>query len=221
HNWDTTADLHSSLYQLSGGHSSLHKAAFMAVKQHGPGILAQLRELRSIRDECRKIWESLSPDEQDWLRSRAKQSPHSARNITNVQETKDLLSIKGIINRDDSFFSPIFQEYVSTIKDYEHALEFDPYNGEILIFGEPLDNSLTPTEFKLFEMLYSQAGLAVPNEDIIGHVWEDASQYTPEDGKKNLRTTIYRLRRKIEPNPARPRFILNPNSVTGYILKID
>lgn len=221
HAWQTDAALNQQLFSLSGGHSSLHKAAFMAIRQSGREVVEKLGELRSIRDECRKIWESLSPDEQDWLRSHVKQNPHPARNIVDPQEIVSLLKIKGILTAEDQLFSPLFETYVLSIKDYEHALEFNPYSGEILIFGEPLENSLTPTEFKLFELLYSQAGLAVPNEDIISHVWEDASQYTPEDGKKNLRTTIYRLRRKIEPNPARPRFILNPNSVTGYILKID
>lgn len=72
---------------------------------------------------------------------------------------------------------------------------------------------LTNTEFRLLEVLARNAGQIVPNELLLSRVWgPDAG-----DEVEYLKVFAYRLRQKIEPDPARPRYLLTERGV-GYWL---
>src|SRR5262249_41910948 len=63
---------------------------------------------------------------------------------------------------------------------------------------------LTPKEFELLRYLVSQRGKPVPHRELLQAVWG------PDYGDQTdyLRVFITHLRKKIEPNPARPKYIL-------------
>ncbi|HEV7239467.1 MAG TPA: response regulator transcription factor [Thermoanaerobaculia bacterium] len=63
---------------------------------------------------------------------------------------------------------------------------------------------LTPTEFALLELLATRAGKPVLIEQIIARVWGSAPGTTHD----TVRVHMSALRRKIEPDPARPRYIV-------------
>ncbi len=70
---------------------------------------------------------------------------------------------------------------------------------------------LTPKEYQILRFLISQGGKPVPHRQILQTVWG------PDYGEESdyLRVFINHLRKKIEPNPAKPRFILTEPWV-GY-----
>ncbi len=70
---------------------------------------------------------------------------------------------------------------------------------------------LTPKEFQLLRYLVSQQGKPVPHRQILQAVWG------PDYGDESdyLRVFINHLRKKLEPNPAKPRYILTEPWV-GY-----
>jgi two-component system KDP operon response regulator KdpE len=72
--------------------------------------------------------------------------------------------------------------------------------------GEGLEREvrLTPTEFAVLEMLALSAGRAVPNAHIAVHVWKGVSPPTPD----TVRVQVGALRRKLEPDSSRPRYII-------------
>lgn len=70
---------------------------------------------------------------------------------------------------------------------------------------------LTPTEFSILEFLASRAGKPVTIAQIIGRVWRGAPGTSPDA----VRVHVGSLRKKLEPDPARPRFILTEPWV-GY-----
>lgn len=74
--------------------------------------------------------------------------------------------------------------------------------------------SLTPTEFDLLNILVQNAGKVVTQRQLIHKVW--GAGY--EDESRLLRVNISNLRRKIEPNPNQPQFILTELGV-GYRLR--
>lgn len=80
-----------------------------------------------------------------------------------------------------------------------------------LVAVEGREVRLTPTEFSILEFLASRAGKPVTIAQIIGRVWHGAPGTTPDV----VRVHVGSLRRKIEPDPARPRFILTEPWV-GY-----
>lgn len=69
---------------------------------------------------------------------------------------------------------------------------------------------LTSTETKLLYVLMRQAGRAVHTEFLMRRLWPGEEAF--ED---TLRVHIHRLRAKIEPDPARPRYVVTERGV-GY-----
>jgi two-component system KDP operon response regulator KdpE len=74
-----------------------------------------------------------------------------------------------------------------------------------------MELQLTPTEFELLNILIQNAGKVVTQRQLIHKVW--GAGY--EDESRLLRVNISNLRRKIEPNPNQPFFILTELGV-GY-----
>jgi len=73
------------------------------------------------------------------------------------------------------------------------------------------EQRLTPKEFDLLRYLVSQAGKPVPHRELLQAVWGPDYGDEPE----YLRVFINQLRKKIEPNPAKPQYILTEPWV-GY-----
>jgi two-component system KDP operon response regulator KdpE len=70
---------------------------------------------------------------------------------------------------------------------------------------------LTPKEFELLHFLAANVNVPIPHAKILQHVW--GPDYRGE--VEYLRVFINRLRKKIEPDPANPRFLLTEPWV-GY-----
>lgn len=70
---------------------------------------------------------------------------------------------------------------------------------------------LTPTEFKLLMVLHESAGRVVPQRELLEQVW--GPEYA--DDVYYPRVYISQLRRKIEPDPSNPIYILTEHRV-GY-----
>jgi two-component system KDP operon response regulator KdpE len=79
------------------------------------------------------------------------------------------------------------------------------------VFEESREIRLTPTEFALLWLLASNAGKVVTTDQIIGRVWKDAPATTPD----TVRVHMASLRKKIEPEPSSPQFIVTEPWV-GY-----
>jgi two-component system KDP operon response regulator KdpE len=73
------------------------------------------------------------------------------------------------------------------------------------------DVRLTPTEWGLLEVLVRNRGQLVTQRQLLQGVWGE--QYQTEGNY--LRVYIARLRRKLEPDPSRPRYLLTEPGI-GY-----
>jgi two-component system KDP operon response regulator KdpE len=73
------------------------------------------------------------------------------------------------------------------------------------------DVRLTPTEWGLLEVLVRNRGQLVTRRQLLHEVW--GKQYQTEGNY--LRAYIARLRRKLEPDPLRPRYLLTEPGI-GY-----
>ena len=70
---------------------------------------------------------------------------------------------------------------------------------------------LTPTEYALLELLAGNAGKPVFTDHIIARVWSGAEGTTPD----TVRVHMSALRKKVEPDPSSPRYIVTEPWV-GY-----
>ena len=73
------------------------------------------------------------------------------------------------------------------------------------------DIRLTPTEFAILVVLARNAGKVVTTDQIIARVWKDAPSTTAD----TVRVHVASLRRKVEPEPSTPQFIITEPWV-GY-----
>ena len=81
------------------------------------------------------------------------------------------------------------------------GLEIDRARRTVVQDGREV--RLTPTELAILELLASQAGRPVTLRQIIAAVWKGA----PATTNDTVRVHVGSLRRKLEPDPANPRYI--------------
>jgi two-component system KDP operon response regulator KdpE len=94
------------------------------------------------------------------------------------------------------------------------GLEVDLEHRRVVAQGNEVQ--LTPTEYDLLRLLVTHAGKVLTHNQILRQIWGPAYVEQPH----LLRVNISNLRRKIEPEPTRPRYILTELGV-GYRLKIN
>lgn len=75
--------------------------------------------------------------------------------------------------------------------------------------------SLTPTEYEILRLLLQHAGKVLTHHQLLRQVWGTAY----ESEMHILRVNISNLRRKIEPDPSRPHYLLTEPGV-GYRIRV-
>jgi two-component system KDP operon response regulator KdpE len=77
--------------------------------------------------------------------------------------------------------------------------------------AQPVDIRLTPTEWHLLEVLLRNPGKLLSRNQLLTEVWGPGYA----DATGNLRLYMAQLRRKLEPDPARPRWLITEPGM-GY-----
>jgi DNA-binding response OmpR family regulator len=90
-----------------------------------------------------------------------------------------------------------------------HGLEIDPAKRRVRVEGREVE--LTDQEFRLLHLLASHAGIVFSREALLGKIWRGDTFVTV----RSVDTLVKRLRRRIESDPANPRYLLTVWGV-GY-----
>lgn len=93
-------------------------------------------------------------------------------------------------------------------------LRVDRDRYEVFVCERPV--KLTPLEYRLLHTLVRHAGKVVTRRQLLREVWGE----THLEETHYLRVYMSALRRKLEDNPARPRFLVTEQNV-GYRLRTD
>lgn len=96
-----------------------------------------------------------------------------------------------------------------TVLRIDDRLSIDFNRHQVIVNGERID--LRPTEYRLLNHLIQNAGWVVPHDTLLAKVWG----YEYRDETHYLRLYINYLRKKIEEDPADPKYILTERGV-GY-----
>lgn len=94
------------------------------------------------------------------------------------------------------------------------GLQMDVSRRTVTVDGNQI--SLTPTEYDILRLLMRNAGKVLTHHQLLRRVW--GTEYESE--MHILRVNISNVRRKIEPDPARPHYLLTEPGV-GYRLRTD
>jgi len=124
---------------------------------------------------------------------------------------KELLArVRAILRRAE--LPPVLdvEKRVTYSDDY---LAVDIAERKVMVNGKRV--KLTPIEFRLLVLLVENAGRILTHQQILEKVW--GWEYA--DDLDYVRIYISHLRRKIEPEPAKPRYILTEPGVGYYFQK--
>jgi len=122
--------------------------------------------------------------------------PFGARELTS--------RVKAVLRRTQG--QETLERAVLSIDD---RLSVDFNSHEVIVKGQRI--KLRPTEFRLLYHLIENAGWVVPHETLLAKVWG----YEYREEIHYLRLYVNYLRKKIEPDPSYPRYILTERGV-GY-----
>jgi two-component system KDP operon response regulator KdpE len=89
------------------------------------------------------------------------------------------------------------------------AFHIDFHDHRVRVHGQPV--RLTPKEFDLFVYMARHPNRVLPHKTLLGAVWGQAS----EEQSEYLRVFVGQLRKKLETDPANPRYLLTEPWV-GY-----
>ena len=95
----------------------------------------------------------------------------------------------------------------------DNQLTVDVAERRVIVNGERI--RLTPTEFRLFALLVENAGRVLTHKQLLEKVW--GWEYV--DDLDHVRIYIWHLRHKVEPDPAKPRYIMTEPGVGYYFQK--
>jgi len=90
-----------------------------------------------------------------------------------------------------------------------HGIEIDPAKRRVRVDGREID--LTDQEFSLLHLLATHVGIVFSREALLAKIWRGDTFVTV----RSVDTLVKRLRRRIEADPASPRFLLTVWGV-GY-----
>jgi hypothetical protein len=170
----------------------------------------------AIRTECNRLWGQLNPEERETLLAAAV----GTLDHGGPRSTQSLLEW-GMLREEDgrvTVFSDLMGDFVrhqATVqRDLPGGVWVDEDAGDVWIGGARID-ALTDLEYKLLALLYRRANKLTDKYEIVENVW--GTEYIDEVDDARIEKLISRVRAKIEPDPANPRYLLTVRG-RGYKL---
>jgi len=184
------------LLKYSGGYPALLRVIFLAFIElpHKSFTVDEVLEVESVCDECRKIWNSLSPIEQGVCQviARKLSSPVPDAGALNELRFKEI-----VIGDPAELFSPVFTIYVQQHENTGNNMPGIVVNvplREVRFDGQLLQPPLPPLEFKLIESLARHAGIVCKREDLLRALYGE--EYVDKNDQR-LDAILSRLRKAL------------------------
>jgi hypothetical protein len=207
-----------TLLRETGGHSGLLLAAFRTAAERPDALSSALRSSPRIQDECRRIWYSLPPDEQQVVAALAaapESNPTAGPVLTRLKN-------KGLVVELAPFkvtlFSQLFGDCLLSLKLHAGPQIQVDRKRRVVFVGDKQIDDLSPLPFKLLDYLERHRDQVCTRSELTHYLYPDeppGSHTGSTDGR--LDTTVRRLREAIEPDPSSPRYVLTVRGV-GYQL---
>ena len=178
---------------------------------------ARLAADLSARAECLKLWNQLRPEEQGALTSLVT-SPEEGLSIPD----RERLASLGLVVQDDHTQPRLFSEMFNNFVRHQSALPaqggqgvlVDEDAGEVWVDGARV-TILTDLEYRLMRLLFQRRDRLTTKDMIVEAVW--GGEYLDRVDDARIEKLVSRLRAKIEPDPAKPRYLLTQRG-RGYKL---
>jgi DNA-binding winged helix-turn-helix (wHTH) protein len=169
----------------------------------------------NIQAECRRIWSDLTPAEQEALLSLSRPTEGNPAGDMESVVAKRLVIGEGPERR---IFCRAFTDFVQrqrvTRKASSEGLRVDPDSGEVWVNNVQIP-PLTNLEYRLLLLLYGRLGKICTKYEVVEAVWGE--DYIDEVDDARIEKLVSRLRQKIEPDAANPKYLITMRG-RGYKL---
>lgn len=227
----SSSDDIEKLLRLSGGYPSLLKACchwwLNKPDRSGFNWNETLKDLPSIQHRLERIWNTLTLGEQQVLdeigKWNSRGSPvgdghtelktDAVRLNLNDEQNKsiDLLVRRGLIKPDVlgwQIISSLLASFVIAFPGRSPGTIWVEVSSGILYQGKSSIDSLTPLEYRLLDFLVRNPRIRHTHTALIEAVWPDDT-LTEGVTTEALYQLVRGVRRKVEPVPSRPRYVVN------------
>ena len=202
--------------ELSGGHPGLLVAVAQALSGLPKNYEGDMEEAVLLepqpRAECLKIWSQIDEDDRAIMIALV----IDAHAGIPQQQLRHVKAIGLVV--DGKPFSPIFSDFVGRKGRGSHVetegVYLDSDSGDVWVDGIRIP-VLTDLEFRLLELLYLRRDKLTDKYRIVTSVWGE--DYLGQVDDARVEKLISRLRSKIEPDPAKPRYLITRRG-RGYKL---
>jgi DNA-binding response OmpR family regulator len=165
----------------------------------------------NTQTECQKIYHDLEEDERAALNqlhqaelNQVGEEPRLAQQGLQrkfiVRDTKDGLAL----------FAPLFADYVRrqnvVRQTYPRGVYLNVDAGAVLVDGKAIE-TLSDLEYRLLLFLYGRFDQVCDKYAIVETVWGE--EYIDKVDDARIEKLISRVRQKIEPDPAHPRYLIS------------
>ena len=202
-------DVTHNILVATGGHPGLLREAYYAAP-HQKDILETLTSNLQIQAECQRIWLSLAPEEQEVMSSLANEPPATPPQQTRVVEQ---LRHKGLVGgpwaEDKRIFSALFKQYVAQQRPVAGTRIHVDHKRHTIWVNSRKIGRLTRLEFKLMAYLEKKRNQLCTRDELAQHLYpEDMALAGEGVSDTRLDSLVKRLRKRIEPNPKEPQYII-------------
>lgn len=209
---------------LAGGHFGLLTALTQAALREAHGnhapAAAHLTSDVTARAECLKLWSQLRPEEQAALASLVT-NPEEGLSLPDRERLAGLgllIDAPGSGHGQARLFSELFTSFVrhqsALPSQAGQGVLVDEDAGEVWVDGSKV-TILTDLEYRLMRLLFQRRDRLTTKDMIVEAVW--GGEYLDRVDDARIEKLMSRLRAKIEPDPAKPRYLLTQRG-RGYKL---
>lgn len=223
------ADEFAFVVDQAGGHFGLLEVVLETYMRVAGGVpdnarsqavsVAQLMlsDDAAVRRECARLWAQLSEPEQQYLMSyRQGESAHHEARPSLI--AKRLLENDADDVQDQPVVGDVWNAFIKrqsvTHPGAERGVRVDVDSGEVYVDGALIEQ-LTDLEYKLALLLYGRLNKIVDKYAIVTQVWGE--NYLDEVDDARIEKLVSRLRAKLEPAAAEPRYLITVRG-RGYKL---
>lgn len=205
--------------QASGGHPGLLREVYRIIRRRPADFSEAIAGDPAVLDECGRIWFSIPPKEQQVMINLARAAPIPPDQFDILEH----LVRKGLVTEAQTsghqLFSPLLTAFVrQQNKVADTQVQMDPYRRSAWVNGYEVQG-LTPLEYNLMAYLAKRRGQICTRDELVQHLYPDEmSLKGPGVTDTRLDSLVKRLRRRIEPNPDDPQYII---TVRGHGIRLD
>jgi DNA-binding winged helix-turn-helix (wHTH) protein len=215
----STEDL-EHLLTVTGGHPGLLRACYRNMSENAPNLGTALLSSSQVQDECKRIWFSLTREEQKAIAQIAYHGSAPGE-ITHFGRLRRKGLVGGPWVRDDQVFSLLFAQYIQEHQPVAGAhIVVDRGRRIVWVDGRAV-RDLSPLEFSFIDWLDQKRGAVCSRDELASYLYPEETEL---DGggatDARLDAVAKRVRSKVEVTPKRPRYIVTVRG-HGYRLVDD